>query len=788
MHNIFRFYKPQLGMLLCVLLATGCQKEATTVDSFLAISESHRGDSKTILKNETFVYWEDGDQIDIWCEDIPDTKGVATFSVGDADGNDDQKAIFDLSSHPIKVTTGSKMIALFPSNENNTLGKDKNDVTIYFPQEQGWRNVNSFAAAACPMVAYGNLIDKDGLLRMQFHNLCGLLRLQIVNTDGSLNNATLKELRITSTDGKKLSGKFKVNDCDQNAPYLTSLSDAADNITITPTGTVYLKDTGLVFYLALPALSGTGRTGYKLKLKVTVTTNGKDYLMEKNFEVNIRRNGITKMPALHCDAWGTGGSATTSTHITGNGTSERPFLIYTVDDLLELREVCNNQTFKINGFGFKNDATHCHFRIMRSDIALTPENWTETIHEFPGEMTYYAAQGSSQPGIENKSGVPIFNVVTGSVTGLTVRGTYSATVGTEEVKDFSPLCLDNQGTLLNCMIGESCTTVFAGSTHTRIGGICLVNHGQIIGCGCRGTLVAQEVGGICHTNSYTVTTNNTVTYASVKGCYVTSPTRMDYVNNSSNEAGGICHTNQAKIEDCYFSANTYQSRAKWGGIVYKQESSGASVKRCYIDASGIIQSTGCVGGIVNTMSGGVVDYCWNNADLIQADNQGLGGIVYALSGGEVRNCCLSSTGMLRCTNGTVGGLIGRLSGTGKVYNSYAYADFTQTSVTKGTAVGTMNGGTIANCYGLQSININQPYFIGSKAQTGCTITHCYGYGNADNGIPTHTVNETTVDDYGTLRTNLNGWTAPAASTYRQWVQSNPNPPTLSSSAFLPVSQ
>lgn len=778
MHNTFRFYKPQLGMLLCMLLVTGCQKEVTTIDSFLAISESQHDDSKTILKDETFVYWEDGDAIDIWCEDIPDTKGVATFSVGNAGGDDEQKAIFDLSSHPIKVTTGSKMIALFPSNENNTLGKDKNDVTIYFPQEQGWRNVNSFAAAACPMVAYGNLIDKDGLLRMQFHNLCGLLRLQIVNTDGSLNDATLKELRITSTDGKKLSGKFKVKDCDQNAPYLTSLSDAADNITITPTGTVYLKDTGLVFYLALPALRGTGSTGYKLKLKVTVTANGKDYLMEKDFEVNIRRNGITKMPALHCDAWGTGGSATTSTHITGNGTSERPFLIYTVDDLLELREVCNNQTFKINGFGFKNDETHCHFRIMRSDIALTPENWTETIHEFPGEMTYFAAQGTSAPGIENKSGLPIFNVVTGSVRGLTVRGTYSATIGSDDQRDYSPLCLDNQGKLLNCMIGESCTTVFAGSTHTRIGGICLVNHGQIIGCGCRGTLVAQEVGGICHTNEG----DN----ASIKGCYVTSPTRMDYDINSSNEAGGICHTNQAKIEDCYFSANTYQSRAKWGGIVYKQESSSASVKRCYIDASGIIQSTGCVGGIVNTMSGGVVDYCWNNADLIQADNQGLGGIVYALSGGEVRNCCLNSgTGMMKCTNGVVGGIVGKLSGTGTVYNSYANADFTQTTVTKGTAVGTMTGGTIANSYGLQPIDINMPHFVGSK--TGGSITHCYGHYNAGNEIPT---NEN-VNDYAALCVNLNGWPSateggwPATvDTYRAWVQSGTNPPSLSTSAFL----
>lgn len=635
------------------------------------------------------------------------------------------------------------------------------------------------------MVAYGNLVGNDGLLRMQFHNLCGLVRLQIVNTDNAVSSATLKELRVTSQDSKKLSGRFQVHDIDKNAPYVTATTDGTNVITITPNaGTEEsLGETGLVFYLALPALSGTGSTEYSLKLKVVVTSNGNDYQMEKDFGVNIRRNGLSKMPALHCSSWvqgtdGSGSGATTTTHITGNGTTQRPFLIYTVDDLVELREVCNNNSFKINGFVFKNNPDHSHFRIMRSDITLTPENWTETIHEFPGEMTYFAAQGSSQPGIENKSGLPIFNVVTGSVTGLTVRGNYSATIGSEEVKDFSPLCLDNQGTLRNCMIGESCTTVFAG-LHTRIGGICLENHGQIIGCGCHGTLVAQEVGGICHTNT-------DGTNVSIKGCYVASPTRMDYDINSSNEAGGICHTNQAKIEDCYFSANTYQSRAKWGGIVYKQESSSASVKRCYIDASGIIQSTGCVGGIVNTMSGGVVDYCWNNADLIEADNQGLGGIVYAMSGGEVRNSCLNSAGMVKCTNGTVGGLVGRLSGTGTVYNSYAYADFTQTTVTKGSVVGTMTGGTIANCYGLQTIDISQPHFCGSKNQTGCTITHCYGHYNADNEIPTHTVNETTDDDYGTLRTNLNGWTAPAASTYRQWDQSGSNPPTLSTSAFLSV--
>ena len=784
MHNTFRFYKPQLGMLLCMLLATGCQKEVTTIDSFLAISESQQDESKTILKDETFVYWENNDQIDICCEDQSE-KGVATFSIGSADGNNNQKAIFDLSDNPIKVTTDKNMIALFPSHNNNTLSSVK-DVTINFPQEQGWRDENSFASAACPMVAYGNLVGNDGLLRMQFHNLCGLVRLQIVNTDNAVSSATLKELRVTSQDSKKLSGRFQVHDIEKNAPYVTATTDVTNVITITPNaGTVSLGETGLVFYLALPALSGTGSTAYSLKLKVVVTSNGNDYQMEKDFGVNIRRNGLSKMPALHCSSWvqgtdGSGSGATTTTHITGNGTTQRPFLIYSVDDLVELREVCNSNNFVINGFSFNNDPTHCQFRIMRSDIVLTSDNWTEPIHEFPGVMTYFAAQGSSQPGIVNNSGVPIFNVVTGSVTGLTVNGTYIATLGPEEEKNYSPLCLNNQGTLLNCMIGENCTTVFAGSTHTRIGGICLENNGLISGCGCHGTLVAEEVGCISHTN-------NSGTNVSIERCYVASPTRTDYRSNYAKEAGGICHTNQGKIENCYFSANSYKCATKWGGIVYKQASNSASVKRCYIDASGIIQSSNSVGGIVNTMSDGVVDYCWNNADLMQADNQGLGGIVYALSGGEVRNCCLSSgTGMMKCTNGVVGGIVGRLSGTGTVYNSYANADFTQTTVTKGTAVGTMTGGTIANSYGLQPIDINMPHFVGSK--TGGSITHCYGYYNAGNEIPT---NEN-VNDYAALRDNLNGWPSateggwPATvDTYRAWVQSGTNPPSLSTSAFLP---
>lgn len=799
-----------LTLLLVALTLTGCKKEMVTC-TFLVEAEptaESEGDAKTLLNSESVITWDEEDNISVRSLSQKDMV-MATFS--SSGGDKGEKAIFTAEVNKNdEYDNQSQFIALFPHSENNDLGTGNNPtVYIDIPTEQDYVSDNTFGRTAFPMVAYGG--DKDGSIsRVLFHNLAGIVRIQLYSDEAK----SLSSIVFEEVSGKCISGSFKVNDYKTNSPSVTAEANPNENKPNSPQESLTinfnktsctLNSTDIkTFYLPLPAQKVENN---EVVYSVKMTVNSGTSRFIKTFTVPIRRNCITKLPALHIKSWnndGTGHGTGTPT-LAGSGTNERPFLIYTVDDLKLVRNIFNGDG-QLNGKNIKNEK--CHFRIMRPDIVLTQENWpdgnsptTRGAITFNGYLSYGANQTSSEPGIENNSDVPLFYSISNNstVTGLTVRG--SKTIFTNDPVTYSPFCLTNNGTIRNCHVSRTAEYVIeydgdpANASQVGLAGLCVTNIGEIVGCGCGATLVANNVGGICLEN-----TNRDNIKGSIRDCYASSPMKVYTIGSNTTticatRAGGICYDNvDGTIKGCYFAANSAQAiETSWGGISYYFRA--GEITNCYVASSGVMQSHTSIGGIVHTMEGGTLDYCRNDADVmnVHSGSAGLGGIVNTLNGAnaEVRNCIrYSSTGTFNCVSGPLGGVVALLNA-GKVYNSAFYGDMSRASVPqKGALVGDMRGGTIANCYAIQTPALGpNTAFVGSKAETNCTIAHCYGQ------IAIVESNVECVAEYNasTITGLLNSWkkypddTDIATDTYRQWVQTNGNPPQITTqNAYLPT--
>ncbi|MBP5542284.1 MAG: hypothetical protein J6X88_11665 [Bacteroidales bacterium] len=752
------------AMFLVAGLATGCQK---TISDFEILATSEAADpgdaSKTRLVDEHLVYWEEDDTISF--NQVGNTDNFqARFSAKGEGDDKDINAVFKVAKG-IKVSLEGKYIALFPYNGNNIL-KD-GDVQIVLKPEQGYRDDNSFARSACPMVAYGGFKDEtDHVVRLLFHNLSGLVRIQVFNTAPGVPTVNLEKITITSNGTQKLSGTFNVNNYKEYAPCLSG--GDGNTITITPSSPIAIPKEGLAFYVSLPATHGTRTVNYS-EMNITIEANdgnGGKLRMQRGIKnIPVRRNGITYMPALNIDSWSQGsGSGSASSGISGCGTADRPFLLYSVEDLCKVRDICNSNTPVLNGVPLTGEnSQYVRFKLMRSDITLDDINWTDNIHDFHCQLFYSANTNNSTPGITNNSSLPIIRNLHGSVLGLAVKGGFNKSP--QDTAQYSPLChtVEVTGSLMNCALSSSAEYVYTLG-NLSIAGLCVYNKGTISGCGCRGKMGATKISGICYQNQRG---------GIIEKCYAASP--MQATPPSSYQevsAAGICFNNYGTVKECYMSANINKNRTRWGGIVYNNS---GKVEQCYLDASGIIQSTVGVGGIVykNEGANAEIDYCWSDADLIDVTNGGAGGVVHTMVSGEVRNCFRGrGMGGITCRGGATGGVVAYMQG-GTIANSYCYGDMTQSTVSqKGTFAGSISGGEIVNCYGISCIGIdNIVGFYGIKS--GGTITDCYSnIANTDNGV--YSVSN------ADLLTYLNGWHPSTAETYRKWVAaSGSKPPILS---------
>ena len=117
-------------------------------------------------------------------------------------------------------------------------------------------------------------------------------------------------------------------------------------------------------------------------------------------------------------------------------------------------------------------------------------------------------------------------------------------------------------------------------------------------------------------------------------------------------------------------------------------------------------------GMVGQADGTTFEYCENTADIIiSGDSSSLyvGGIVgYAQNGTEVRYC--SNAGDMVYAAANAGGIAGRLIDNAKVVNSYVTGKLTPLgngTTDVGGIVGSINGGSVSDCYFAGEIDLSQ---------------------------------------------------------------------------------
>lgn len=747
MRNVIRF---MAVAIVAAVTLTACDPERDNQKfTFNSSLEQFTSDSKVFLHHEQWIYWEDGDEIDIVSDASGNQKALGTLvNVGEGypasphsqEDLDFQDADFNGVFLTYLPWDSKYFVGLHPHRDANVLSGtagNPNGFTakIDLPAEQTYRSGNlgdvTFDKDMFPMVAWygGSWGDGDNNpFNLDFKSLAGLVRLQFFNSGSSA--VTINTITVTSTDSKKLSGLFDVVDMYTDNPHLSGGTN--DNVSISCGGVSVPAGEVKSFYLVMPALAGeTSTTSYGVSINVdgkTATTTMK-----------VRRNGITYMPALDL---ATSFSAA-SVGLVGNGTADRPFKIYRPADMTYLASCFSSSTPKVNGVTVTNDT---YFHIMRSDIKL-PDNWTG-INNFTGKMYYMAEGGSAQlQGITNNSGKPIFNSI---ANGAVVEGVNVKCGGTINGSGaFSPFCQTNNGTIKNCNIYSTKAIVRNGS----FAGICYTNNGTLEGCGNNATMTINgNIGGVCYNNAGTII-----------GCYASSPMHVNNPSNNSRLAGGIAYSNTGTIKDSYFAARVVNSNMSWGGIAYTNE---GTIEHCYCGKTATIRtvdltSTQTVGGIVNTMDGGTVDYCWTDATLQGGDY--VGGIVANMTGGLVKRSFCNDASMIVTAlyaNAYVGGIVGNMNMGGVtdqttgLENCYVKINKVQASSSTakvGGIVGYYQSGRIEKAYAYESATpAAQRKFYGSIA-SGATVnfTKCYllaaptTEGSAVTHIPT--INNGTLD-------------------------------------------
>ena len=731
-----------LSILFVSLFTVSCEKEKEGEGSYsfsASIENLSTEDAATKVRlvDEQWVYWEVGDSISI-ASDKSSSPTAAILANTGGPNYPDFNGTF-ISELPWE---SQYFLGLFPYSANNVASgsdgsSDFGTPKIELVARQPFRSDLTFARKVFPMVAwYGGHWDETpgSAYNLDFHSLAGIVRIQFVNATPA---CTIKEVRITSTDDKQLKGIFDVKDYKKDNPYLSSTSTAEEDKTVT----LYCGDEGrsfangelVTFYLVLPAFDPSVAANSQFALRMEIeNTSGK--VCTRTFSARVRRTGITYMRALEVTNWESG---VTAVRLSGNGTAERPFRIYSVDDLVYLRDCYNSVERKING---QDISANTHIWLMRSDIVLNSTNWNMGIKNFVGHIE--DKSNADVPGITSTSSHPLFESVNAG--GTVERIALKAEVNYSGESDFSPFCVTNRGTLKDCVLKPPVANPsgVVSSPFANLAGICVNNYGTIEACRNEGNLsaAARNIGCICLFNE-----NGAV----VKSCQLSTP----FLVNRASCVGGIVYENKAgaTVRDCLYAVSTTGSTSRWGGIVYQNN---GTVEHCYVNNS--IITTLSLGGIVNKQLGGTINYCDCRAQL-HAPN--VGGIVDTISGGKIVNCFVNhvSAQIIRTSstsaNRSAGGIAAYMLG-GSIENSFVNVPHITAQGSGGVLgglVGTCTGGSAVNCYSYET-TAAAPSFFGSN--TTATFTNCYLVEGTQTGITSKTEAQAKANDG--LVSDLNG--------------------------------
>lgn len=367
------------------------------------------------------------------------------------------------------------------------------------------------------------------------------------------------------------------------------------------------------------------------------------------------------------------------------GTSDNPYLIYTVQDLLKIRDSINSGNLKYSTNAYK----------LMADLDFSNEHYWTPIG--PSETVSFK-------GIFDGNGKVIRNINIGT-SNTTVSMGYAGFFGYLNGGNVKSLGIQwNKlnasgitggiaGQIINGSKIDNCYSTGGFFNNSYCGGIVgMVTDGEINNCYFTGSITKNTDGSF--TNSGGIAGN--ISDGKINNCYSTS-------NITGYYSGGIVGnaSNIITMSDCYSSGDV--SGYNSGGVIGKIIK-GATITNCH--SSGNITSFAglgpSVGGIVGFAEDVQINNCYSTGN-INGDGSGsnCGGILGFARSGSLINCY--ANGNIK-SDGYAGGIAGNMKG--NIYNCYAIGDvsvFREVSSYAGGISGVQEG-IIYNCYSAGSIS------------------------------------------------------------------------------------
>lgn len=262
-------------MAMCLLALGSCQKNEDGGKVFMTFhATAEQSNAKTHLNNGSAIYWNEGDQIQLF----RDVDSIDYLEATDPNGNE---ATF---AGNITLIDNGRYIALYPGDDIAYAIKDAtglSGIVANLPANQTAVD-GSFDTNANIMVA--SVLPGDSTI--SFRNVCAYLKIQAPWACSSI--------QVISNGNRKISGAFSADIASDGTPSNITPLDDRDEFT-NLMGSNYIRLTGNIqanHYYYIAVLPGTLDGGFTVKFWGVNGNSNLSYNSTVSSSIQLDRNGI----------------------------------------------------------------------------------------------------------------------------------------------------------------------------------------------------------------------------------------------------------------------------------------------------------------------------------------------------------------------------------------------------------------------------------------------------------------------------------------------------------------
>ena len=518
---------PVIGIALCSLFFTSCNKDSDTV--FSAHIEQYNG-TKDYVDNGNKIYWSDGDRLKI-------NNGTYTVNVAGNDATINAEGVTDY---------GGQYYAAYPDSYAAIAANGT--ITFTLPEKEAYRETAGRQVVNSVMTA------KTSTSRLDFKNVCALLHFSLSSTAAG---SRLCAVEVSSD--KALWGTMTVT-YDGDNPSVTSPALAANTTRrLTFATPIELSSTAKDLYLIVPQVSGAST----FTLRYVIETSAGDVkIFNKTKEssgIAFEKGNIYHFTTNTFDGSRLDGALDAETM---DGSEDHPYQVYSTTswDALMTAEVAGNTSQYIS---LANDIS---VTSSYSEFKATLDGNNHQINLANNISLFTQITNGKVRNVVLNSGsctAPTYYTVgsTRYFGTLACKATYATVENCTSTVDIN-FINDNQSTIIGGIFGSASNTTFSNCSNrgnitsncTNIGGIVgdASSTVSISGCTNSGNIIIPSA----------LTSNNTSVFwggiagkntgGTVSGCHNLGKIVASYVPTSSAFAyiGGVFGQGDCNVSNC----------------------------------------------------------------------------------------------------------------------------------------------------------------------------------------------------------------------------------------------